>query len=78
MAARLQQTKARVAEKMAKKKAKLKASHIAVKPPRYDDVFFEGLTWLDSLAGEPVCATSGEVSFEDEIWKSPARADRRG
>jgi hypothetical protein len=24
------------------------------KPPRYDDVFFEGVKWLNSLAGGPV------------------------
>jgi hypothetical protein len=24
------------------------------KPPRIDDVFFEGVKWLDSLAGDPV------------------------
>jgi hypothetical protein len=24
------------------------------KPPRYDDVFFEGVKWLDSLVGDPV------------------------
>jgi len=24
-------------------------------PPRYDEVFFEGVKWLDSLAAAPAC-----------------------
>lgn len=43
--------------------------------PRYDDVYFAGLAWLDSLAGsappEGVC----DASFAETIWKSPARKD---
>jgi hypothetical protein len=30
------------------------------KPPRYDDVFFEGVKWLDSLAGGPIQEQEGE------------------
>jgi hypothetical protein len=32
-----------------------------LKPPRYDDVFFEGVKWLDSLAGDPVKEQDGEM-----------------
>ena len=44
-----------------------------VKNPRYDDVYFEGIAWLDSLAGEPF--TEGEyiAEFSEEVWKSAAR-----
>jgi hypothetical protein len=31
------------------------------KPPRYDDVFFEGVKWLDSLARDPIQAQEGEM-----------------
>jgi hypothetical protein len=29
------------------------------KPPRYDDIFFQGVKWLDSLAGDPVQEQKG-------------------
>ena len=51
-------------------------SEQSVKPhfePRYDDVYFEGLAWLDSLAGDPIPLGEIEVEFSDSIWKSPAR-----
>lgn len=41
--------------------------------PRYDDVYFEGLAWLDSLAGPPLSEGVYEVEFSDEVWKSAAR-----
>jgi len=47
-----------------------------VKPPisaRYDDVYYEGLEWLDSLAGEKIPKGDKGVVFSDSIWKSPAR-----
>lgn len=46
-------------------------------PPRYeDDVFREGLAWLDSLAGEPLEPMSAELAVDDSVWKSPGRGDR--
>ena len=39
-------------------------------PPRYDDIFFEGVKWLDSLAGEPIQEKEGEIYFSEDIWKS--------
>jgi len=47
-----------------------------VKPPttpRYDDVYFEGLEWLDTLAGAKITEGEKEAVFSDLIWKSPAR-----
>lgn len=47
-----------------------------VKPPispRYDEVYFEGLKWLDSLAGEKIQEGEKDVSFSDSVWKSPSR-----
>lgn len=41
--------------------------------PLYDDVYFEGLAWLDSLAGPPLSEGEYEVVFSDEAWKSAAR-----
>jgi len=44
-------------------------------PPRYDDVFFDGLHWLDELGGTPVAAEHGELKFSDEVWKSRGRGE---
>ena len=33
-----------------KAKERREAAHRAAPPPRYDDVFFEGVAWLNSLA----------------------------
>lgn len=44
-------------------------------PPRYDDVFLEGLSKLDEAAGTP--PTEGEylALFTENVWKSKARHD---
>ncbi|WP_457571500.1 hypothetical protein [Desulfovulcanus sp.] len=43
--------------------------------PRYDEVFFEGTKWLDSLVGAPVKEESGLLAISEDFWKSPARFD---
>jgi DNA primase large subunit len=60
--------KQRLEEK--KKKPKIKFS-----PPPYDDIYFEGLEKLDSLAGEEIEPLKGVASFSDDLWKSKARFD---
>jgi hypothetical protein len=44
-------------------------------PPRYDEVFAQGVEWLDSLAGPPIEAGSGQLQFDAKIWKSAARRE---
>lgn len=44
-----------------------------VTSPRYDDVYYEGLKWLDSLAGSPLIEGEAEAVFSDSVWKSKAR-----
>jgi hypothetical protein len=44
-------------------------------PPRYDELFFEGQAWIDSLAGESPAEVSAEAFFSDDIWKSDARGE---
>lgn len=39
---------------------------MTVPQPRYDEVYHEGVRWLDSLAGPPVPRLSGEVVFTDD------------
>ncbi|MGA3085722.1 MAG: hypothetical protein ABSE95_13150 [Thermodesulfobacteriota bacterium] len=64
--------KEKIQAKLTEKKLQ-KQQIVMSKPPRYDDVFFEGVKWLDSLAGEPIQEQEGEISFSEDIWKSPAR-----
>jgi hypothetical protein len=69
-------------EKLQGKLAQMKQAHTA-KPknkypfgkPRYDEVYFQGMEWLDSLAGPDVKKTTGEAVFSSDIWKSKARFD---
>lgn len=44
-----------------------------IKGARYDDIYNEGMSWLDSLAGEPLRDSKHVVRFSDEVWKSPTR-----
>jgi hypothetical protein len=44
-------------------------------PPIYDEVYFQGVEWLEQLAGSPTEATRGKLTFDDSIWKSPGRRD---
>lgn len=62
--------KERLAEKRAKRTARPPSP-----APRYDEVYFRGLEWLDSLAGEPIEPVEGRLSFSDEIWHSRARRE---
>lgn len=58
------------------KKQKRATSKVTEQPePRYDEVFYEGLEWLDSLAGEEIKEDSFSVAVDPEIWKSKARYD---
>jgi len=43
--------------------------------PRYDEVFSEGVKWLDRLAGEAVPEREGRLSVADDVWKSETRRD---
>lgn len=44
-------------------------------PPRYDEIFFEGVAWLDHQAGSPFPVSDGELVFSPEVWKSRGRAE---
>lgn len=43
--------------------------------PRYDEVFDAGSAWLDSLAGETVQPTGGEVTVHPDVWNSAQRTE---
>lgn len=44
-------------------------------PPRYDQLYAEGVAWLDSLAGDEISPSHGSLHFDQSIWKSRARGD---
>jgi len=44
-------------------------------PPRYDDVYFEGVEWVESLADDPIRPEEGTVEIPDDFWKSSLRTD---
>jgi len=43
--------------------------------PRYDEIYEQGMAWLDELAGSPLSEGEQVVEFSDEVWKSSARKD---
>ena len=44
-----------------------------VKSPRYDGIYHEGITWLDSLAGTKLPEGKYVIRFSDEVWKTVVR-----
>ena len=44
-----------------------------VNNPRYDQVYHQGLAWLDSLAGPQMVSEEGVVKFSKDVWKSSTR-----
>lgn len=41
--------------------------------PRYDDVYDQGIKWLDSLAGPELSTGEKIAEFSDDVWKSSTR-----
>lgn len=71
---RIQLLKQRIQQKLSQKRENTEKRFIPP-PPRYDNVFFEGIKQLDSLAGEQIKTLEGIAEFSDDIWKSNARFD---
>lgn len=68
---KMDELRSKSAEKLAvKRKKRLVAPLIT---PRYDNVYLEGLEWLDSLSGEKINEGENNAVFSDSIWKSPSR-----
>jgi hypothetical protein len=44
-----------------------------VKGARHDDVYQDGVAWLDELAGEPLTPGEKVAEFSPEVWKSTTR-----
>jgi len=44
-------------------------------PPRYDEVFFSGIEWLNSSSEEPLESGEYTAAISENMWKSKARYD---
>jgi len=71
---RLREYRNRIQEKLTVKRLGRKPPSVERLEPRYDDVFVDGVRWLDELGGEPI-AEEGDLIFDDEYWKSKSRFD---
>ena len=44
-------------------------------PPSYDEGFYEGVQWLDSLGGELPRVAEGNLTFSDDVWAARAEEE---
>jgi len=42
-------------------------------PPRYDDIYNEGIKWVESLAGDPINKEEGTLEVSPDFWKANFR-----
>jgi len=76
--AALQDAKAKIQQKLSEKRlsgGEFRKRQYPFRKPRFDEVYFAGMEWLDGLAGSEVKELKGEAAFSSEIWKSKARFD---
>lgn len=54
---------------------KQKKKKLIFPKPNYDEVFEQGVEWIEALAGDEIEPTTGTLHFSNDIWKSEARRD---
>jgi hypothetical protein len=54
---------------------KRKRRIVCAAPPRYDEVFFSGIEWLNSDSEKPLDSGEYTAVISDKMWKSKARYD---
>ena len=64
--------KKRIAERL---DSEIKETKIPPTPPRYDDVFFEGVENLNSMMTQPMSPMELSAHIASDMWKSKARFD---
>jgi hypothetical protein len=75
---RLDGVKAEVKVRLAACRVERANREVAAQPPPiYDEVFFEGLRWLDELGTGGATELEGEAIFDDEVWMSDTRGEDR-
>jgi hypothetical protein len=70
LAALREETKRRLAERLTSRRAQRQT----IEAP-YDEVFAQGLAWLDAQAGPTAPTGDAEAVFSPEIWRSPGRTE---
>lgn len=60
--------------RLMRKKEHFKGRVKSLFEPIADEVYEEGMKWLDSLAGEPVPVGEFKAEFDESIWKSALRS----
>ena len=70
---RFKEMKARLQEQRKNRKSWRDSLVKPPRQPRYDEVFEQGVKWLDGLAGEKFKEGQVEVEFDDSVWKSSTR-----
>lgn len=69
----LQELKEKLHRKRNEKDKNQNSKFVTPSQPRYDELFYKGQEWLDTLAGKPIANSEGELSISDSVWKSQAR-----
>lgn len=72
-AKRLREAMRRVQEQAASRSGKQRELVNPVSKPRHDEVYEQGVKWLDSLAGEPIEPGEKTAQFSEDVWKSSTR-----
>lgn len=75
--ARVAQAKVDIKAKLAARRAEREKRKVVPQPPRYDEVFFQGLSWLDELGSGGEGEGGGEAEFDDDVWTSETRGEDR-
>lgn len=80
---RYEQLSTKKKKKFAERMRQLRQSSVSTKPERalvdpiqkqrFDEVYGEGIAWLDSLGGEKPEAGEMTAEFSEDVWKSKAR-----
>jgi len=73
---RLKEQLAAIQKKVAERAANGTKLINPVQNRRYDEVFQDGVTWLETLAGDELSPGEKIAEFTDEVWKSNARKGR--
>lgn len=60
-----------------RKKRGVKHNGLVIPPsPKYDEIYDQGVAWLDGLAGLPLPIGEKVVEFSEDVWKSSTRKDK--
>lgn len=70
----IQELKTEMADRLKKTLAQ-KKEKVQYTSPRYDDIYFKGVKWVERLAGGPIEEEEGILEVPPDFWKSNFRTD---